>query len=623
MDLNVNSSSIGAGNLIADWSEVGFTAGGPSVLAIGGTSVGTVTFQAWSDPGNTNFGKGNFIGSTGPLTPPFSGGSFTGTAAGTVPLATPYSLTMEVIVQHAGAGKTGFDAELDVNPVPCNCTLTFNSPSQITNCAGTTIPDVTASQDCGNGPVAVPVSFAGAVTNGVCPQIITRTNTAIDTCGTVHTFVQTITINCNPDCTITTSSTNAIAGSTGNTAWVADAGPNAIYYWTANNATITAGQGTTNITWTAGADATKQAGICVRVTTAAGCVSQCCTYVPLTPPCICTLKFNSPTSITNCADDTVADVTASQNCGAGWVSVPVTLVSNVTNGVCPQIVTRKYTATDNCGTTYPFTQTITINCKPDCTITPSVTATVVGATNTASVANAGPGAIYLWNVLNGTIISGQGTPNLTWKAGTDTNSPVTILITITAATGCQSSCSASVKVNPPPKVFGVGDAATMGFWQNKNGQGLICNAPSGPPTLANWLATTFPCLYGSSSVNNLTGKSNKDVANLFLTLFNGVSPKTDAQVMSVALACYFTDTTLGGGTGPVKFGFNQSVGGTGAKLFNVGSFGTALGLQNNTSYPILQIVQSANALKCSNPSQPLPKTIVDLFNSINQTGDIK
>jgi len=129
-------------------------------------------------------------------------------------------------------------------------------------------------------------------------------------------------------------------------------------------------------------------------------------------------------------------------------------------------------------------------------------------------------------------------------------------------------------------------------------------------------------LYGSTSVNNLTGKSNADVAKLFVTLFKGTSPKTDAQVMSVALASYFTDTTLGGGAGPVKFGFNQSAGGTGAKMFNVGSFGTALGLSNNTSYPILQIVQAASALKCSNPSAPLPKTITDLFNAINTGGDI-
>jgi hypothetical protein len=340
------------------------------------------------------------------------------------------------------------------------------------------------------------------------------------------------------------------------------------------------------------------------------------------PPCNCTLTFNSPTSITNCADDVITNATATQNCGAGSVDVPVTLAGAVTNGVCPQIITLTNTATDNCGTVHTFVQTITVNCKPDCTITPSVTIANVGTTNTASVADAGPGATYLWNVINGTIVSGQNTTKLTWKAGTDTNSPISILVTVTAATGCQSGCSASVKLvcpPPPPGNFGSGDTATIGFWQNKNGQGLILGA-SNAPALANWLAGTFPCLYGTSSSSNLTGKANSVIADRFVTLFKGSTPKTDAQVMCLALGCYFTSTSLGGGTGPVKFGFNQTPGGTGVKMFNVGSYGTSLGLQNNTSYTILQILQAANNVRCGNQNATLPN---DLFDAINTGGDIK
>jgi hypothetical protein len=340
------------------------------------------------------------------------------------------------------------------------------------------------------------------------------------------------------------------------------------------------------------------------------------------PPCNCTLIFNSPANLTNCADDVITNVTASQDCGAGYVDVPVTLVSAATNGVCPQVITRSYTATDNCGTVHPFTQTITVNCKPDCTITPSVTTANVGTTNNATVADAGPGATYLWNVINGIIISGQNSTTLTWKAGSDTNSPISILVTVTAATGCQSSCSASVKLvcpPPPPGNFGSGDTATIGFWQNKNGQGLILGA-SNAPALANWLAGTFPCLYGTSSSSNLTGKANSVIADRFVTLFKGSTPKTDAQVMCLALGCYFTSTSLGGGTGPVKFGFNQTPGGTGVKMFNVGSYGTSLGLQNNTSYTILQILQAANNVRCGNQNAVLPN---DLFDAINTGGDIK
>ena len=43
------------------------------------------------------------------------------------------------------------------------------------------------------------------------------------------------------------------------------------------------------------------------------------------------------------------------------------------------------------------------------------------------------------------------------------------------------------------------------------------NGGSGATNLATWLATNFPYLYGASAgTNNLTGKTNKDVAALFI-----------------------------------------------------------------------------------------------------------
>jgi hypothetical protein len=233
------------------------------------------------------------------------------------------------------------------------------------------------------------------------------------------------------------------------------------------------------------------------------------------------------------------------------------------------------------------------------------------------VPNAGVGAGYSWSIVNGTITAGQNTPQITWKAGTDTSNPVTIVVVVTSPTGCQSACTASVVLVSPPPPFGSGDGATIGFWHNKNGQGII-NGASNSPALGNWLATNFPCLYGS-----LAGQPNSVVAALFLTDFGKSGQKTEAQVMSVALASYFTSSLLGGGAGPGKFGFNNSPGGTGAKSFNVGSDGTALGLQNNTSYTVLQLLQAANA-KCpfSLQSSTVVNAINDLFSNINQKGDI-
>jgi hypothetical protein len=109
----------------------------------------------------------------------------------------PNSLTIETIINHAGTGRTSTDAHLFALPQPpCNCTLTFSGPSSVTNCQGDSIPGVTASQDCGAGPVSVPVTLSSATTNGSCPSIITLVYSAKTDCGDVKTFTQTVTANC-------------------------------------------------------------------------------------------------------------------------------------------------------------------------------------------------------------------------------------------------------------------------------------------------------------------------------------------------------------------------------------------------------------------------------------------
>jgi hypothetical protein len=67
-----------------------------------------------------------------------------------------------------------------------------------------------------------------------------------------------------------------------------------------------------------------------------------------------------------------------------------------------------------------------------------------------------------------------------------------------------------------------GQAAGIGFWNNKNGQALIkalpvVTNPNGSVTsVANWLAATLPHMFGIyAGSNNLTGQSNAYVAALF------------------------------------------------------------------------------------------------------------
>jgi len=179
----------------------------------------------------------------------------------------------------------------------------------------------------------------------------------------------------------------------------------------------------------------------------------------------------------------------------------------------------------------------------------------------------------------------------------------------------------ATQANPPPPPLAKGDTATIGLWHNRNGQALIDSLNGGPTSteLGTWLAVNFNCLFG-----NLNGEPNTAVAAQFLVDFSASGlQKTYAQIMGVALASYVTSSTLAGGTMAAGYGFNVSPGGTGDKLYNVGSNGSAIGLSNNTSYTILQLLDAANA-NCSggviNASALTALNVI--FDGINSTGDI-
>jgi uncharacterized repeat protein (TIGR01451 family) len=177
-----------------------------------------------------------------------------------------------------------------------------------------------------------------------------------------------------------------------------------------------------------------------------------------------------------------------------------------------------------------------------------------------------------------------------------------------------------------------GQTATIGFWNSCNGQSLInsFNGCSTSKTLATWLATSFPNLYGPGSPGhtnpyNLTGKTNADVAALFQTFFgmSGLS-KTNAQVLAVALDVYATTTSLGGAQGGTA-GFKVTAGGVGSATDNIGSNGAAFGVSNNTTLPVSQILQYANSQSANGVLYALAPSEMSMVNSvfagINQAGD--
>jgi hypothetical protein len=152
-----------------------------------------------------------------------------------------------------------------------------------------------------------------------------------------------------------------------------------------------------------------------------------------------------------------------------------------------------------------------------------------------------------------------------------------------------------------------GYTATIGFWANSQGQAMILaeGKTAAGKTLANWLAATYPRLFGASAgANNLTNKSNTDVLNLFLRLFNTPvnAMKLDAQILAVALGVYVTTDSLGGLTKQADGsnlsaanGFTHTAGGLGSLAYDVTTNKAAFGSPANTVMTVNAILAQANA----------------------------
>jgi hypothetical protein len=99
--------------------------------------------------------------------------------------------------------------------------------------------------------------------------------------------------------------------------------------------------------------------------------------------------------------------------------------------------------TNAAGCATPNTVNVTINPKPNATITAPASVQTSSTGNVASVANAGAGATYAWSVTGGTLTGGNNTPSITFTAGA-TPGTLTINVTVTNSSGCSDAKSANV-----------------------------------------------------------------------------------------------------------------------------------------------------------------------------------
>src|SRR5262249_53501742 len=182
-------------------------------------------------------------------------------------------------------------------------------------------------------------------------------------------------------------------------------------------------------------------------------------------------------------------------------------------------------------------------------------------------------------------------------------------------------------------MVGRGNGATIGFWANHNGRALLNTYTTS--AIGNWLATTYPNLFG-----NLSGATGSQVYSYFVQLkgANGLTNSTMTDALATALTVWVTTTGLGWNTTAAADGFQQGPGGVGlgSLYFNVGLNGASFGVANNTLLTVNQILAYYNShtVRTGGTLTSLPTWVVyggdtSLLNGanividgINQKGDI-
>ncbi len=315
--------------------------------------------------------------------------------------------------------------------------VTVPGEGNFTRCEGTVTNLVAVAEECYEF-----VEWTGNVTT---IGNVTAAQTTI-------TMLSNYTVRANflslPRCAITAPSA-VCAESTGNTASVPDAGVGATYNWNITNGTITSGNNTRQITWTAGTS--SPANISVTVTDGSGC--QCSANVDVTinavPSCAITaLSVVCAESTGNIASVADAGVNATYNwnvTGEGTYVSGNGTSSIIWNAGSAGTATISVAVTDAGGCQCSDSVGVTITAVPSCAITAPSAVCEGSEGNTASVPDAGANAAYNWNITGGTITVGNGTRQITWTAGS--GAAANISITVTDVNGCLCSESTSVTIN--------------------------------------------------------------------------------------------------------------------------------------------------------------------------------
>lgn len=198
-----------------------------------------------------------------------------------------------------------------------------------------------------------------------------------------------------------------------------------------------------------------------------------------------------------------------------------------------------------------------------------------------------------------------------------------VRVTITDALGLGVTGSATSIATLSSLGLKAGKTQEAEFWHKSAGQSLLrsFNGGADRTELSTWLAGNFANLYGvNAGLSNLTGKTNAAVAAYFQDLWRIDHDGAAVQVLTTALNVYATTTSLGGVQGR-SFGFAVSDAGLGARSFNVGDHGAAVGVPNRTKQNVFEMLRGVNAQARNgslyNGDSRLSDAAAELFEDLN------
>jgi hypothetical protein len=361
----------------------------------------------------------------------------------------PGGLIYELVYEFTGScGCTcNSNTNVTVDPAP-TCSITADPDPACENSTGNSaeVPDAgvnaTYTWSIDNGSIDSGQGTNSITWSPTADSIATVTLhvTVTDENGCSSTCQKDVTVNEAPDCTIT-APPSVCAGSTGNTASVTPVS-GASYTWSVTgNGTLDTGQGTSSITWTAGAAST--ANIAVTITSPSGCTCNSNTNVTVNPNPVSTAASNSPCCVGG-------DIQLTGGPG-GMTLYSWTGPNGYTSALQSPTITNATTAMAG---VYSLTVTDSNGCTSDPTTTPSVAVndkpTATASSNspvcigdTIQLAG-GPGgmASYSWIGPNG-FSSNLQSPSIptatTAMAGVYT-------LSVTNSSGCSNNAQVSVSV---------------------------------------------------------------------------------------------------------------------------------------------------------------------------------